>query len=211
MNNNTRVENSLLVSTMYLPILLMCLIVTLFNSCRSKDELVALSKCEFRVKNANNITLAGIAIDNVETFSDLGIADGLTLLAAAASDNLPMSLIVNVEVMNPNSDRAALNKAEWILYVDDLLITTGTYEERIEIPANGGMAIMSVPVSVNLKKLLEGETGLALLNLAFNLADIGEEPSRITLSVKPYIYIGRRLISYPGFFDIRTEFTSGDE
>ena len=171
---------------------------------------MALSKCEFRVKDVSDIFLAGIAVENVDDLSDIDYLDGLILWAAASAGNLPLSLNVNVEVKNPNSDMAALNKAEWKLYVDDLLMATGTYEDRIEIPPHDGIAILSVPVAVNLAELLEGETGLALINLALNLAEIGDEPSRITLSAKPYIYVGKRLIRYPGFFDVSTEFTSGD-
>ena len=192
-------------------ILLVCAFFMLsLPGCKSKDELMALSKCEFRVKDVSDIMLAGVTVENVDDFSDINYLDGLILLAAASAGNLPLSLNVNVEVKNPNSEMAAVNKTEWKLYVDDLLITTGTYEDRLEIPPYDGIAILSVPVAVNLAELLEGETGRALINLALNLAEIGDEPSRITLSAKPYIYVGERLIRYPGFFDISTEFTSGD-
>ncbi len=185
------------------------LLVTL-PGCTSKDELVSLSKCEFRVHDVSDVKLAGVSVENVDDFSDIAYLDGLVLWAAASEGNLPLDLNVNVEVKNPNSKMAALNKAEWKLHVDDLLMATGTYNERIEIPPHDGIATLSIPVSVNLAELLEGDSGLALLNLALNLADVGDEPSRITLSAKPYIYVGNRLIPYPGFFDIKTEFTSGD-
>lgn len=186
-------------------------LLPIFQACKSTDELMALSKCGFRVKNASNIKLAGISVEDADNFSDLDYTDGLLLLAEASSGNLPLSLNVLVEVKNPNAEMAALNKTEWKLFVDDLYMTSGTYDERLEIPPNNGIAILSVPVSVNLAEVLEGDTGLALLNLAFNLAEIGDQPSRITLRAKPYIFVGKRLIQYPGFFDITTEFTSGDD
>jgi hypothetical protein len=195
----------------YSSILLVCVVLMLSQQgCKSKDELLALSKCEFRVKDVSDIFLAGVAVENVDDFSDIDFVDGLILWAAASAGNLPLSLKVNVEIRNPNSELAALNKAEWKLYVDNLFMAEGTYDERIEIPPNDGIATLSIPVSVNLAELLQGDTGMALLNLALNLAEIGDEPTRITLSAKPYIYVGKRLIRYPGFFDVSTEFTSGD-
>ena len=210
MNNLLIVRLPVRISSMFF-ILVIGSSLPLFHACKSRDELMALSKCEFRIKDASKIELAGIDVEDVEDFSDLNYLDGLLLVAAASSGYLPLSLNVNVEVKNPNTEMAALNKTEWKLYVDDLYMASGTYEERTEIPENNGMAILSVPVSVNLAELLEGETGQALLNLALNLAEVGDQPSRITISAKPYIYVGKRLIQYPGFFDISTEFTSGDD
>lgn len=180
------------------------------SSCTSKDELLSLSKCEFRVLDAENITLGGIPIEGVNNLSDLNPLQLLSMAAQADAGELPLSMNILVEIKNPNDDVAALNKAEWIFIVDDKQLTAGTYEERVEIPANNGLAVASVPVSANLVALLEGDSNEALINLALNLADIGEQPSRILFRVKPYIKVGKRLIAYPGYVDISTDFTSGE-
>lgn len=182
----------------------------LFNGCKSKDELVALSKCEFRVRDVSDVTLAGLPVEGVDDINDLSTEELGILLLGILSENLPLSLSVNVEVKNPNDEVAALDKAEWILYVDDKKITEGVYEERIEIPPDGGIALMKVPVDANIAEIMAGESNEALINLALNLANSGSEPSKITLRAKPYIKVRNRLIAYPGFFDISTEFTSGE-
>lgn len=180
-------------------------------SCRSKDELLSLSKCEFRVVDAENITAGGVPIEGVTKLEDLNPLQLLSLAAQAEAGSLILSMNILVEIRNPNDDVAALNKAEWILIVDDKQLTSGVYEERVEIPPRNGTAIASVPVSANLVELLEGNTNEALINLALNLADIGEQPSRILFRVKPYIRVRNKLIPYPGYVDIRTTFTSGEQ
>jgi hypothetical protein len=180
------------------------------TSCKSKDELLSLSKCEFRVLDAENITLGGVPIEGVNNLSDLNPLQLLSLAAQADAGELPLSMNILVEIRNPNKELAALNKAEWIFIVDERQLTSGTYEERVEIPGNDGLAVASVPVSANLVELLEGDSSEALINLALNLADIGEQPSRILFRVKPYIKVGNKLIAYPGYVDISTSFTSGE-
>jgi len=189
---------------------LLLVLQPLLFSCSSIDELYTLSRCEFRVVDADRIFLAGVPLEGSMDITDLDFGQLMALLSAAQAGYLPLDLHVNVEIRNPNNDLAAMNKVEWILFLDDLEMTSGIYDDRVEIPPHNGTAIASIPVSVNLNELMEGEEGLALINLAMNLSGVGDEPSRITLRAKPYILVRNTLIAYPGFFDIRTEFTSGD-
>ena len=191
-------------------IMILLFLPLVFSSCQSKDELMALSKCEFRVKDVGEVTLGGVPIDGVEEVNDLTNEELGVLLLGILTENLPLALTINVEVRNPNEDVAALDKAEWILYVDNKMITEGLYDERIEIPPHNGISLMRVPVTANIAEIMAGESNEALLNLALNLANAGSQPSLITLKAKPYIRVRNRLIPYPGFFDIKTEFTSGE-
>lgn len=192
-------------------VLMVFVSVILFaSSCGSKDELMSLSKCEFRVVDAENITAGGVPIEGVTRLEDLNPMQLISLGMQAESGTLLLSMHILVEIRNPNKEVAALNKAEWILIVDDKQLASGVYEERVEIPPRNGTAIAKVPVSANLVELLEGDTEEALINLALNLANIGEQPSRILFRVKPYIRVGNKLIAYPGYVDIRTNFTSGE-
>ncbi len=153
-------------------------------------------------------TLAGVKVQNIQSIEDVNLSDALIIYAAAGSSDLPLSLSVLVDVRNPNPNDAALTKADWILLIDGHEITRGTYEERVVIPAYGGIATFTIPVEANLKEAMSGESQLAMINLGLNLANMGGQASRITLRAKPYVQVGSRLIPYPGYIDIQTEFTS---
>lgn len=180
----------------------------LLSGCESSTELESLSRCEFRLSGVKDVTLAGVNVQDIQSIGDVNLADALVIYAAAGSSDLPLSLSVLVDVRNPNPNNAALTKADWILLIDGHEITRGTYEERVVIPAYGGIATFTVPVQANLKEVLAGESQLAMINLGLNLANMGGQASRITLRAKPYIMVRSRLISYPGYIDIQTEFTS---
>ena len=188
-------------------LIMLPLTVFLFG-CESSSELQSLSRCEFRLSGVEDVTLAGVNVQNIQSIEDVNLADALVIYAAAGTSNFPLSLSVLVDVRNPNPNNAALTKAEWILLIDGHEITRGTYEERVVIPAYGGIATFTVPVEANLKEAMNGESQLAMINLGLNLANLGGQASRITLRARPYIQVGSRLIPYPGYIDIQTEFTS---
>jgi hypothetical protein len=180
----------------------------LFAGCETSSELQSLSRCEFRLSGVEDVTLAGVNVQNIQSIEDVNLADAMVIYAAAGSSDLPLSLSVLVDVRNPNPNNAALTKADWILLIDGHEITRGTYEERVVIPAYGGIATFRIPVEANLKESMTGESQLAMINLGLNLANLGGQTSRIMLRAKPYIQVGSRLIPYPGYIDIQKEFTS---
>ncbi len=176
--------------------------------CSMLEEMVSFSRCEFRLGSAEDITLAGINVQQVSSLSELSLADAARITGALASGTLPLSLTLNVDIKNPNQARASLNRLDWIMLIDDEQIAEGTTNQRIEIPPNDGISTLPLFIEADLKSALSGKTGNALLNFGLNLAGAGNQPTRITLRAKPYVEVGGRSISYPGYLDIQNEFTS---
>jgi hypothetical protein len=98
-----------------------------------------------------------------------------------------------------------MNKLDWILIIDDIEMTRGLLNQRLEIPSN---QVISFPVSMilDLMDSLNGKSGDALINFALNLSGNGSRPSRIKLKAKPTIYVGSTPVDYPGYITIRQEF-----
>jgi hypothetical protein len=193
--------------------LLLILIVFIAGSCsvfEQASEITRLSKCEFRINNVENPRLAGIDISNVDSYDDLGLMDYAKISSAVVRNDLLLSFLLNLESRNPNPGKAAMNKMSWILYIDDIEMTRGMINQRVEIPPDGGRSVIPVDISVNLMEVLKGESGDALLNFGFNIAGTGSRPTRILMKLKPTIYVGSSAIDYPGYINVKTEFTSGD-
>lgn len=179
------------------------------NILEQASELQTFSRCEFRLKSVQNIRLAGVSVQQINQISDLTLMEMARLTTAFVSKDMPFKLTLNVEVHNPNQSKAALNKLEWILYIDDIEMTSGMLTQRIEIPSHGGLAVMPVSIGVDLFDVLSGESADAVINFALNLAGAGNKPTRIMLKAKPTIYVGTKPITYPGYIKIENEFTSG--
>jgi len=190
-----------------LSVIIILAITIVAASCLQLQQMQNMTKCEFRIKNVENIQLASIDIQNKKSYQDLSILDAAKITSAVAGGTLPLDLRLNVDVKNPNSTTAAMNKLEWILMIDDTQMLNGVSNKRVEIAPNA-TSTLPLDMRVDLKEVLSGESGSSLLNFAFNLADAGGAPTRITLKAKPTIMVGSIPLTYPGYINIKKDFTS---
>jgi hypothetical protein len=177
-------------------------------SCKSIQQALNLTKCDFRLKEVKETKLAGVDLQNKESWTDISFMDIAKLTTAFAGGNMPLNFKLNVEVRNPNSEKAALNRLDWILMLDDTEIAQGTTNERLEVLPNGGVSDMTIDITSDVKKVLAGKSLESIANLVLNMADAGGKPTKLTLKAKPYINIGNSTVAYPGYINIKTEFTS---
>jgi hypothetical protein len=157
--------------------------------------------CNFSLKDIQDIRLAGISVQNKKGAADLNIGEAAQLGASLLGRTFPLTFNLNVEAKNPNKLAAGLNRIEWILFIDDIEMVRGSNEETINIPANES-TVFPLKMEVDLKKVLTGKSGQALLNFGLNLAGKNGEPTRIKLKAKPSIMVGNHLIAYPGYITI---------
>jgi len=176
-------------------------------SCKQLQEMAAFSKCEFRLNTIENIHLAGVDVQKVQSINDLSILDAGKLMAAVTQNNFPLKFNLNVDVKNPNTTKASLNRLDWILLIDEIEMLNGTSQKKIEVAPN---SIANYPMSfdMNLRDILTQKTGNSLINFALNLADMGNKPTRLTLKAKPYVNIGQFQVPYPNYINIKTNFVS---
>jgi hypothetical protein len=180
------------------------------QSCSFLKEMTALKKCEFRMTTLEDPRLAGVDVSRVKSFGDIGMVDMGSISMSIMKGELPLSFTLNVEARNPNPATAALNRIEYIAFIDDVEVATGAMDKRIEIPPNGGVSTIPIPLQTDLLEVLSGDSRQALINFGLNLADAGDRPTRVGLKVKPTILIGSLAIDYPGYLTVSYEFSSGN-
>jgi hypothetical protein len=181
-----------------------------FVSCSPLQQLQALAKCQFRLNTIENLQFAGINIQGKESVSNLGILDaGKIASVFLLKQDMPLNFRLNMDVKNPNANPAALSRLDWILMIDDTEMVSGVTNEKLNVAANGGVATLPLDFNINLKEAFAGKSKDSILNLIFALSGKNNRPSRITLKAKPYIQIGTASIPYPGYINIKKDFTSG--
>jgi hypothetical protein len=175
-------------------------------SCRQLRELQTFANCDFRLANLANTTLGGVNVQNVRSISDLNLAQAAKITQSYASGSLPLNLIVNMEVKNPNVTTAAMNSVDWIMLIDDKEIVDGTVNERIQISADGGVTNLPIRISTDLRKVLSGMPAEQAVNMGLGLSGNGGKPTRVTLKIKPSIMVGQTVLKYPGYIKVNQEF-----
>jgi hypothetical protein len=194
------------------PLLILSLcFLTVFTSCdvvKQVSEAKNLTKCDFRLESIQNLNLAGINVQNVNSLSDFTMFDAAKLASAFGSPKVPLDFTLNIEAKNPNTSPAGMTRMDWILLIDDIEMTRGILDKPITIPANNGSAMIPMQINVDLKKALAGKGSDAIINFGLNLAGSGDKPTRFTLKMKPTISVAGVPISYPGYLDVKTEYSS---
>jgi len=175
------------------------------QSCDVLQQMATFTKCEFKMNSLTDAKLAGVDVQNKKSFSDLSFVDAANVTRTLLGGELPLTFNLNIEAKNPNPTTAAMQKMDWIVYIDDIKITQGILDQPINIPP-GGTTNIPIAINLDLKKLLNNKTKDALLNFAFNLADAGGYPTRVKLAIKPTISVAGIPIEYPGYFDLKKEF-----
>jgi hypothetical protein len=166
-----------------------------------------LVNCGFRVLSVEDINLAGIYIQNAASLKNLNLTDAAKIMAAMGGTTFPLTLKLNLQAKNPNSSPAGLNKLDWILFIDDIQMTSGSVDKAFTIPPNNETVIIPIQVGLDLKQVLKGKSLDAIVNFAFNLAGVGNKPTRIKAKLKPTILIGNHALTYPGYISVNTEFS----
>lgn len=180
-------------------------------SCRQLRELQSFAKCDFRLANLENTTLAGINVQNVRSVSDLNLSQAARITQAYASGSLPLNLVVNMEVKNPNATTAAMNSVEWIMLIDGKEIVDGAVNERIQIAQDGGITNLPIRISTDLRKVLSGMPADQAINMGLGLSGNGGKPTRVTLKIKPSIMVGETVLRYPGYINVNQEFGNSSQ
>ena len=181
-----------------------------FSGCsitRQAKQASALANCDFRIQTVDNISLAGIDFQNVHSITDLGLTDLGKILAGFAAPVFPLSFRMNLEGRNPNTREAGLQKIEWILYIDDVQMTSGFLDHPFLIPPKGS-AVIPVEMAFDLKKVFSGKSAETIIKYCLNLAAGSNTPIRFKIKLKPTILVGTAALKYPGYITINTVYTA---
>lgn len=181
---------------------LIILFVTMgLTSCEFVNQVaqtVNFASCKFNFNSVDNIQMLGFNLSKGMSKTDLNITQLATLTNAIINKRLPVTFNVNVGVDNPNSIAASMAKMDYIITLNGKEVVNTSMNQSINVPANGSN-VVSIPITTDLFQLFSGETGEAVMNLAFKLAGASSDPVQVGLKVKPYITINGQQLAYPTY------------
>ena len=191
------------------PIALLLAVLILFSGCDAIKELAAFTQCKFRHTTLSEVTLCGVNVDKVQNFQSLNFGDAASVAANLLQGKMPLNFIVNVEVQNPNTQLAAMDRIDWIALLDGTQIAAGGLNQRIVVQPNNGTANMPISIGTDLMKTFSKSELERLKNLVFALKDGNGKPSsHIQLKIKPTITVQGHQIQFPSYITLSNNFTS---
>jgi len=184
------------------------LLMTACSVSHQVREAATLAKCDFQISSVENINLAGIDVQHIASVNDIDFLDLGKIMISLAGSVFPLTFQLNLLGRNPNDKPAGLNKLDWILFIDDIMMTSGSVEKAFIIPPDHGITLIPVEINVNLKQVLQGKSADALINFGLNLAGKGNTPTRFKIKIRPSIMIGNNALAYPGYITVKTDYSS---
>jgi hypothetical protein len=179
---------------------------------RQVQQAKGLSKAKYALRSADSVSLAGYDIQSFKDIKGLDDVNPLrypNIAAGLLRKDVPFRSSLNLEIVNPTSEVAAINAFDYRLKLAGSELASGTVNKRVEVPANGGKVVVAIPVNANAYGLVaNADTRNAFVDLVRNLAGSNQvSPSRVTLQIKPTLLVGNKVVKYPGYIDIDKEVT----
>ena len=161
-------------------------------------QMANFANCKFNFNSVDQIQMLGINLHKGMSKTDLNATQLLNLANSLMRRELPVTFNVNVGVDNPNSIAASMTKMDYIISLNGKEVISTTLNKSINVPANGS-SVVTIPITTDLFQLFSGESGEAIVNLAFKLAGASSDPINVGLKVKPYININGQQLAYPDY------------
>lgn len=167
------------------------------------EEMKRFTEVHFEIEAVNNLTIAGVDMTGKESFSDFTFKETARLTSKLAAEEIPAQFTVLLKATNPNNQKASMNRMDWKTFIDKQQVATGMIDEHVEIPPDGTETNVPVKVNVDMKKLISGESGKALMNLVSHITGQGAEPSELSMELSPSIKVGNQMLDYPGSITVK--------
>lgn len=177
---------------------------TALAGCATIQEIVALRHVHFVLERTSDVTLAGVRLDRLQRYEELGASEVASVAEALARGELPLALTVHVRADNPETNvTARLVRMDWTLLIRDRETVSGILERAYELPS-GESTDVPIPVSLDLREFFEG-SARDLISIGLDAAGRGGPPRGIVLRAVPVIDTALGPIRYPNPIVIGTE------
>jgi hypothetical protein len=192
-----------------LSVILLAAAALLFENCATLSDmasaLVNLRRLQFKIGEADDFRLAGIAIGGKARLSQFSAMDALALANAFRARKLPADFVLNVLAVNPNDGTggstqtvSTLTSFECRLLIDGMPTVTGNIDRPIEIPGTGQATVLPIRLSLDLFEFFGDRKYEDLIGLALAVGGANRNPARLSLDAQPRVSTPLGPISYPG-------------
>lgn len=192
-------------------LLLICFAAISVMGCgvnKQAQQIKALEKCTYKVKSADNITIAGTDIKNLLNNQNINLASLPGLAFGLLRKDVPLRLRLNMEITNPSGNLAAINEFEYKVLINNQELATGFVNQLVSVEP-GTSVVVPVDVNANVYQFISNAKVMSEITEFLRAGGSGQEKKGlVTLKIRPSIKVGNSLVKYPGFITIDKEVSS---
>ncbi len=166
-----------------------------------------LSQCKYDYKSIDNIQIAGVNLSKSKSISIAEIATLTTILSGGNMQSIPFSMVLNLDVENPNQEPAYLNGLEYMIELNDMEFTNGKLDVPIRIDA-GKSAVIPLSIGVDLKNLMNRYSKDKVSSEMSRFLGVSPGQSKVTVKLWPKVLIGDVPVKLPSYIPVTFLFGS---
>lgn len=160
-----------------------------------------LSQCKYGYQSIDNIQIAGVSLGKTKSVSIAEIATLTTILAGGNMQNIPFSMVLNLDVENPNESPAYLNGLEYMIELNDMEFTNGKLDTPISIEP-GKTSTIPLSIGVDLKNLMNRYSKDKVSSEMSRFLGISPGQTKVTVKLRPKILIGDVPLTSPAYIPV---------
>ena len=172
------------------------------SGCATVRQVSALWQVDFAIDRVAGVRLAGVNLDRVRGYNDLGHLDAGRLAAAVARGQVPLEFALHLAALNPPANRvtARMLRMRWTLDLNGRETVSGLIDTTYTFPP-GEPQDVAIPVRLDLWRFFDTSARDAL-DLALGLLGLGGRPTEIVVRAVPVIDTPLGAIRYPSAITI---------
>lgn len=174
------------------------------SSCSVLRTFENIGRLKFRLGSVDEFFLNGIKLTAKSKLGDFSASELLKLTTSVANKRLPVSFVLGVEALNPNSGSGGgertdltLKSFPWKLYIDDKETVSGNIASPVFVPGKGESTVFPLTVALDLYSIFGNGNYEKLINLALQTGGLNRSASHLKLVAKPTVSSSIGDITYP--------------
>lgn len=161
-----------------------------------------LSQCKYDYNSIDNVQIAGINLGKAKSVSVLEVASLSTILSGGNLQNIPFSMVLNLDVANPNEKAAAfLNGMDYEIELNDMELTKGKLDVPVRIEP-GETEVVSLSIGADIMKLMNRYSKKKVSSEMSRFLSISPGQTKVTVKLWPKVLIGNTPIKSPAHIPV---------
>lgn len=166
-----------------------------------------LSQCKYDFNSIDNIQIAGVEVGKSKSISIAEIATLTTILAGGNLQSIPFSMVLNLDIDNPNESPAYLNGLDYMVEFNDMEFSRGKLDVPIRVEP-GKSSIIPLSIGVDLKNLMNRYSKDRVSSEMSRFLGVSPGQTKVTVKLWPKVLIGDVPITSPAHIPVTFLFGS---
>jgi len=157
------------------------------SGCSVLNQINTVKECNYAFAGLDGFSYAGVKLDKLKNPTSLTLTDSINILTALRDKQTKLTFNALVDIENPHSGAASVEKMDWILFLDGVEMLSGINKDAIKVEPNATSRAV-IQAGVDPTKVLNGNSIENLWTLYCKLSGRDTSKStKVTLKLKPTV------------------------